>query len=64
MTLVLLRNCNNILEAASKGAASGVPLVVATVVNLIAFLALLAFFNGVLSWLGGMLDCPELSFGV
>lgn len=64
LTLVLLRNCTNVLEAASKGAATSVGLVVATVVNLISFLALLAFFNAVLAWLGGMLACPELSFAV
>lgn len=32
--------------------------------NIISFLALLTFFNAVLSWLGGMFGCPELSFGV
>lgn len=62
--LVLLRNCTNVLEAASKGAASSVGLISATIVNIISFLALLTFFNGVLSWLGGMFGCPELSFAV
>lgn len=63
-TLVLLRNCTNVLEAASKGAASSVGLISATIVNIISFLALLTFFNAVLSWLGGMFGCPELSFAV
>ncbi|XP_067431730.1 solute carrier family 28 member 3-like [Thunnus thynnus] len=54
----------NVLEAASQGASNAVGLVANIVVNLIAFLALLAFFDGVLSWLGGMLDCPQLSFSL
>lgn len=64
LTPALLRNCSNVLEAASKGAASSVGLISATIVNIISFLALLAFFNAVLSWLGGMFGCPELSFAV
>lgn len=62
--LCLLRECTNVLEAVSQGATSAVGLVASIVVNLIAFLALLAFFDAVLSWLGGMLDCPQLSFSV
>ncbi|XP_075875521.1 solute carrier family 28 member 3-like [Nelusetta ayraudi] len=57
-------NCTNVLEAASKGAASSVGLISATIVNIISFLALLTFFNAVLSWLGGMFGYPELSFAV
>ncbi|KAM9858619.1 solute carrier family 28 member 3-like [Aulostomus maculatus] len=56
--------CTNVLEAASHGASSAVALVANIVVNIIAFLALLAFFDSVLSWLGGMLDCPQLSFSL
>uniref|UniRef100_A0A3Q3RIV5 Solute carrier family 28 member 3 n=1 Tax=Mastacembelus armatus TaxID=205130 RepID=A0A3Q3RIV5_9TELE len=52
----------NILEAASQGASHAVGLVANIVVNLISFLALLALFDAILSWLGGMLDCPQLSF--
>uniref|UniRef100_A0A3P8RUP8 Solute carrier family 28 member 3 n=1 Tax=Amphiprion percula TaxID=161767 RepID=A0A3P8RUP8_AMPPE len=54
----------NILEAASQGASRAVGLVANIIVNLIAFLALLAFFDAVLSWLGGMFDCPQLSFSL
>ncbi|KAF7654309.1 hypothetical protein LDENG_00071480, partial [Lucifuga dentata] len=53
---------NNVLEAASQGASSAVVLVANIVANIIAFLALLTFFDAILSWLGGMLDCPQLSF--
>ncbi|XP_047448266.1 solute carrier family 28 member 3-like [Mugil cephalus] len=54
----------NVLEAASQGAADAVSLVANIVAILIAFLALLAFFDAVLSWLGGMFDCPQLSFSL
>ncbi|XP_051277584.1 solute carrier family 28 member 3-like [Dicentrarchus labrax] len=52
----------NVLEAASQGASCAVGLVANIVVNLIAFLALLAFLDSAVSWLGGMLDCPQLNF--
>lgn len=52
------------LEAASQGASCAVGLVANIVVNLIAFLALLAFLDSAVSWLGGMLDCPQLNFTV
>uniref|UniRef100_A0A665VGL7 Sodium/nucleoside cotransporter n=1 Tax=Echeneis naucrates TaxID=173247 RepID=A0A665VGL7_ECHNA len=52
----------NLLEAASHGASSAAALVANIVVSLISFLALLACLDAVLSWLGGMLDYPQLSF--
>ncbi|KAM4708602.1 solute carrier family 28 member 3 [Discoglossus pictus] len=57
-------DAKNILEAASQGASSSIPLVANIAVNLMAFLSLLAFFNAVLSWLGNMFDYPQLSFEV
>ncbi|KAI3372801.1 hypothetical protein L3Q82_023257 [Scortum barcoo] len=54
----------NMLEAASHGASCAVGLVTNIVANLIAFMALLAFFDAALSWLGGMLNCPQLSFSL
>lgn len=51
-------------EAASQGASLAAGAVANIVANLIAFLSLLAFIDGALSWLGGMLDCPQLSFSV
>ena len=65
MTLSLsCRNERNIIEAAAKGASTAIALVANIAANLIAFLAFLAFFNGVLSWLGSMVGKPELSFEV
>ncbi|XP_048451152.1 solute carrier family 28 member 3-like isoform X6 [Rhincodon typus] len=52
----------NIIEAACLGAFASIGLVANIAVNLIAFLALLAFLNAVLSWLGNMFDEPRLSF--
>ncbi|XP_067884977.1 solute carrier family 28 member 3-like [Heterodontus francisci] len=53
---------SNIIEAACIGAGTSINLVANIAVNLIAFLALLAFLNAVLSWLGNMFDEPRLSF--
>ncbi|XP_058012460.1 sodium/nucleoside cotransporter 1-like [Ahaetulla prasina] len=52
----------NILEAAGNGATVSVGLVANIAANLIAFLAVLAFINAALSWLGGMINVPQLSF--
>ncbi|KAG8512235.1 Solute carrier family 28 member 3 [Galemys pyrenaicus] len=54
----------NLIEAASQGASSSIPLVANIAVNLIAFLALLSFVNSALSWFGNMFDYPQLSFEV
>ncbi|XP_034523726.1 sodium/nucleoside cotransporter 1 isoform X3 [Ailuropoda melanoleuca] len=56
------RDAQNLLEAASSGAAVSVQLVGNIGANLIAFLALLAFVNAALSWLGAMVGAQELSF--
>uniref|UniRef100_A0A8C5SNW5 Sodium/nucleoside cotransporter n=1 Tax=Laticauda laticaudata TaxID=8630 RepID=A0A8C5SNW5_LATLA len=52
----------NILEAAGNGASVSVGLVANVAANLIAFLAVLAFINAALSWLGGKVNFPQLSF--
>ncbi|XP_038606253.1 sodium/nucleoside cotransporter 1-like [Tachyglossus aculeatus] len=52
----------NILEAASSGAATSVVLIANIAANLVAFLAMLAFINAVLSWLGEMVDIEGLNF--
>ncbi|XP_034540835.1 sodium/nucleoside cotransporter 1 isoform X1 [Notolabrus celidotus] len=52
----------NILEAASSGASASIGLVANIAANLIAFLAILAFINSALSWLGGMVGFPEITF--
>ena len=52
------------IEAASFGASTAVPLVLNIAANLIAFLALLALFNGILGYFGGLVGYPQLSFEV
>ncbi|XP_073917689.1 sodium/nucleoside cotransporter 1 isoform X3 [Castor canadensis] len=52
----------NLVEAASSGAALSVKVVANIAANLVAFLAVLAFINAALSWLGSMVDVQELSF--
>ncbi|NXN73556.1 S28A1 protein, partial [Himantopus himantopus] len=54
----------NILEAASNGAAASVGLVANIAANLIAFLAVLEFINAALRWFGEMVDIQGLSFQV
>ncbi|XP_077417444.1 solute carrier family 28 member 3-like [Vanacampus margaritifer] len=55
---------SNLLEAASQGAIFAVGLVANVVVNLLSFMALLAFFDAAVSWLGSMFDYPQLSFSL
>lgn len=57
-------NEQNILEAASSGASASIGLVANIAANLIAFLAILAFINSALSWLGGMVGYPSVTFEV
>uniref|UniRef100_A0A3Q1G5F8 Sodium/nucleoside cotransporter n=1 Tax=Acanthochromis polyacanthus TaxID=80966 RepID=A0A3Q1G5F8_9TELE len=52
----------NILEAISSGASASIGLVANIVANLISFLAILAFINSALSWFGGMVGYPEVTF--
>nr|XP_045001413.1 sodium/nucleoside cotransporter 1 isoform X1 [Jaculus jaculus] len=55
-------DAQNLVEAASTGAAISVKVVANIAANLIAFLAVLAFINAALSWLGDMVDIQGLSF--
>lgn len=50
----LIENCaeKNIVEAAASGASSAIPLVANIAANLIAFISLLEFLNGTLTWFG------------
>ncbi|XP_060035459.1 sodium/nucleoside cotransporter 1 isoform X2 [Erinaceus europaeus] len=52
----------NLLEAASSGATISVKVVANIAANLIAFLAVLAFINAALAWLGSLVDVQGLSF--
>ncbi|XP_051579721.1 sodium/nucleoside cotransporter 2-like isoform X2 [Myxocyprinus asiaticus] len=52
----------NVLEAASNGASASIGLVANIAANLIAFLAIFNFINAALSWMGGMVGYPEVTF--
>ncbi|XP_071829074.1 solute carrier family 28 member 3-like [Apostichopus japonicus] len=52
----------NVIEAASYGAATAIPLALNIAGNLIAFIAILALLNGILGYLGGLVGVDELSF--
>ncbi|XP_045417583.1 sodium/nucleoside cotransporter 1-like [Lemur catta] len=55
-------DAQNLMEAVSSGATIAVKVVTNIIANLIAYLAVLAFINAVLSWLGNMVDIDGLSF--
>ncbi|XP_074091427.1 sodium/nucleoside cotransporter 2-like isoform X2 [Macrotis lagotis] len=57
-------NQKNVLEAATNGASDSIGLIANIAVNLIAFLAVLAFINAALSWFGEMVNIEGLSFQV
>lgn len=58
------RDAQNLVEAASSGAAVSVKIVSNIAANLVAFLAVLAFVNATLNWLGHLVDVQGLSFEV
>lgn len=60
--LLFLRKERNIMEAVSVGAMGAVKLVANVVVNLVAFVAILAFIDATLSYFGSRVGHPEVSF--
>ena len=52
----------NFVAAAASGAKQGMSIYLAVFAMLMAFISLVAMFNGFLSWLGGFAGYPELSF--
>mmetsp|Transcript_68658 Transcript_68658/g.130811 ORF Transcript_68658/g.130811 Transcript_68658/m.130811 type:complete len:428 (-) Transcript_68658:181-1464(-) len=52
----------NIIEAAGNGASAAIGLVANIAAMLIAFLSMISVLNGVLSYLGDLVDLPGLSF--
>ncbi|CAL8346133.1 unnamed protein product [Lota lota] len=55
---------NNLLEAVAQGACSSAPLVANIIVNLIAFVSILAFLDETLAWLGALFEYPQFSFSL
>lgn len=50
------------MDAATKGALAGIPLVLGIIANIVAFVSLISFLNAMLSWLGLLVGFPELTF--
>lgn len=59
---VPLGNATNLIEALANGSTTTIKLISYVVVNLIAFMATLAFLDAVLSYLGDKVGYPGLSF--
>jgi concentrative nucleoside transporter, CNT family len=51
----------NAVDAVASGASDGLKLAANVAAMLIAFLGLLAFFNALLGWFGGLISLPQLS---
>lgn len=51
----------NIIEAAAGGAGQGMQLAINIVAMLVAFIALVSLFNGLLGWVGALAGMPDLS---
>jgi len=54
----------NFIDAAAAGAGNAIKLVVNIAANLIAFLAILYFINGTLTWFGQRVGVEKLTFQV
>ncbi|MFB1081326.1 NupC/NupG family nucleoside CNT transporter [Jeotgalibacillus sp. JSM ZJ347] len=52
---------SNVVDAAAKGASTGLQLVLNVGAMLIAFIALIAMLNGILGWIGGWFGFEQLS---
>ncbi len=61
---ILYSQERNVIEAATVGASQAIPAVLSIIANIIAFVALLAFTNGVLGYAGGLVGFPQLSVEV
>ncbi len=61
VTVKVESETGNAIEAAANGAVDGMRLVLNVAAMMIAFLALLALFNAILGWGGGLFGLPQLS---
>jgi CNT family concentrative nucleoside transporter len=52
----------NVIDAAATGATDGLKLAVNVAAMLLSFIALIALLNGLLSWVGGWVGYPDLTF--
>ncbi|XP_077983269.1 solute carrier family 28 member 3-like [Glandiceps talaboti] len=64
ITKIAITKYQNIIDALAGGAMAAIPIIVNIAANFIAFLAILEFLDATLSWTGGMVGHPELSFAL
>ncbi|XP_038217725.1 solute carrier family 28 member 3 [Zerene cesonia] len=55
------RQDQSALSAATRGATNGISLILNIIANLVAFVAAIAFLNGVIGYCGGLLGLPDLN---
>lgn len=55
-------NDSGLMDAASKGALAGIPMVLGIIANIIAFVSFIALINALLSWLGYLVGYEALTF--
>ncbi|XP_078034931.1 concentrative nucleoside transporter 2 [Augochlora pura] len=53
----------SLVDAASKGAMAGIPLVLGIIANIVAFVAFIALVNALLAWLGALVGYDPTVFG-
>ena len=56
------KTTTNIIDAAASGASDGLKLSLNVAAMLLAFIALIAMFNGIISFLGGLFGHPQITF--
>lgn len=52
---------SNVLDAAASGASAGLQLALNVGAMLLAFVALIAMLNGLIGWVGGLFDSPDIT---
>lgn len=62
LNITFEKTTDNVIEAATVGASEGLKLAVNVGAMLLTFIALIALLNGLLGWVGGLFNFPELSF--
>ncbi|OXU17621.1 hypothetical protein TSAR_011581, partial [Trichomalopsis sarcophagae] len=53
---------SSVIDAATKGALAGIPLLLGIIANIIAFVSAVAFLNSILFWLGTLVGFEEITF--
>nr|CAD7263886.1 unnamed protein product [Timema shepardi] len=60
--VIIKDDSTGVLDAAVKGVTAGIQIVLGIIANVIAFIAFVAFLNGILTWIGDMVGVPDVTF--